>query len=51
MEKDIVYITVEIAGQTIFRSFTKDFVEFSDPSDIGERVQDMFDSLVGEKVI
>ncbi len=54
MEQKIVYLDVQISGQSsIYRTFTSDFIKYSDPEEIGKIVQDMFDTAEnteGEKI-
>lgn len=50
MEPDIVYITVQIGNSDVYRTFTRDFVKYSDPSEIGEKVQDMLDTIENSSV-
>ena len=41
----IVYITVEQEGKSIYRTFTGDFIKFSEATEIGETIQNMYESL------
>jgi len=43
--QNIVYITVEQDGKSIYRTFTSDFIKFTEAMEIGETIQDMYDSL------
>lgn len=40
-----VTITLSMGGQEITRRFTSDAVAFSDPADLGEKIQDMYDTI------
>lgn len=44
-QNNIVYITVEQDGKSIYRTFTGDFIKFTEAIEIGETIQDMYDSL------
>lgn len=44
MNNDIVYITVEIDGHTLYRSYHKSF--FDNIIQVGESVSDMYDTLL-----
>jgi hypothetical protein len=45
MDNKIVYITVQVGEQNVYRTFTTDYVKFTDAGTLGEMVQDMFDTL------
>lgn len=49
MEQEIVYITVQVGKSDVYRTFTQDYVEFTDPETIGLMVQDMFDTVKKSK--
>lgn len=42
---NIVFITVEINGKTTHKSFTEDYLKFSDPEEVGEDIQDMVEAV------
>lgn len=43
--QEIVYITVQVGESDVYRTFTSDYVKFTDPETIGLMVQDMFDTI------
>jgi len=46
MEQQIIFVTLQISdGPDIYRTFTSDFIKFSDPTELGETIQDMMESL------
>lgn len=48
-KQDIAYISVQVGNSDVYRTFTPDFIKFSDPSEIGEMIQDMLETIENSK--
>lgn len=45
MGQRIVTITIEVDGNSLYREYTEDYLKFTDPMEIGESIQDMFETV------
>lgn len=45
MSDEVIYITVEQNGRSLYRAFSPDYFAKNSPEELGEEVEDMYESL------